>query len=342
MKRPPGCSCHCPVPGYPDCFGCIVLEISIPSAWQMDFPSTLSYLGSTTGSCYGEVNGLGQLNSFGGRHRIKLWHDFEYPDVTDFGVGTILELDAALQASPYFGLTECVWGSNTVQLYETAARNGIDQLSTSMLTCGDIGPSIITGSYMLQDPWWANRPAWASDVFGGISPNRVRTIINPTYADCGVYPPGCGDAQAVYTCGIRVFGIYASLRVIDNKFRVQVNWSPRRNTITERWDNDSMTNESRWRRRFGTAQPGNAAIPYLAGSSCPSSIYPYADDPAQSDANYGSAIIYEKAINCETDFDGSPVVLTKVSETQHVGASQPVLAANGVTGVPSTITITPL
>jgi hypothetical protein len=70
-------------------------------------------------------------------------------------------------------------------------------------------------------------------------------------------------------------------------------------------------------------------------------MYPYATSTLNI-AGPGS-IVYEKAINCDEDFTGSPVVLPlkRISKANSI-STQNTFEAVGITGIPSSITITPV
>jgi hypothetical protein len=75
---------------------------------------------------------------------------------------------------------------------------------------------------------------------------------------------------------------------------------------------------------------------------CDASLFPYATSAVNNVGGPGT-ILYDKQIDCNNDFTGSPVVLSLTGVTRKNRLStQNVFEAAGITGLPSSITITPV
>lgn len=332
MRRPANCDCHCETETLPvNCLGCTAPDGPIPNAWQLDFPAALSYLGETTGSCTGsqDVVGVSPLQ------RLDVAHQFEYPDISSFGLGTVVEIDQAPVTNPAAPVVTCVWGSNDFYVYEEAHGPAV----APTITCpAGMLPFSSKGSDILQEQWWQNRFAFQPDLIGYGLTNRTRTVLAPTSSDCGYAPVGCEPGTAA--CAIRVFGIYARMRVetLPMRLVIEVVWIPRRFTSLV------MMRQSGgiFKPLIGYAGWNPADVGAIGGlDTCGYSLYPY----ATATQNIGSGVIlrYSRTINCSTDLTGSPLVFTKIEEPkQRAEATQSIVEASGITGVPDEITMTPI
>jgi hypothetical protein len=334
------CNCHCEQP-FPDCFGCLVLELEIPTAWQMDFPSPMSYLGATTGSCSwlsAEYNeGLGSYPKL----QDSYDHSFTFPDISTLGDATPLEIDDAPVTSPFYTpFVECVWASGDYEFYErgfhTSRRNDFGT--------GCDAAAFMNTPYSGLNAWeYKNPTGWITPP--SFSGNRTRTSHPITDARCGTVAAGC--VADPWVCSTGVTGSFATLQVVDRSgikyFVVNVYWYPLLYTLYLNRRKSSAI--ATWKPNKGfNAEYG--AIFYIPSTlhgtpTCPPSVYPY----ATSLSNLGSGLMlrYEKMINCSTDFDGTPVTLTLAENyKQTASATQTKCEAVGITSVPSTIEITPI
>jgi hypothetical protein len=90
----------------------------------------------------------------------------------------------------------------------------------------------------------------------------------------------------------------------------------------------------------------NCLIQYLNTLSVPNTAEALAAFPsatAVANLGQGPMVRYTKTVDCNTDFVGTPVTLTKIEEYKtYSGATQSKVAAAGITNIPSTVTITPV
>lgn len=315
-----------------NCLGCNVRLGDVPTAWQLDFPNALSYLGATSGSCTDSREVVGASPPL----RYDVAHEFEYPDLSDFGMGTIVEIDAAPVTNPSLPFVSCVWASNNFFTFEEAHGPAVDP----SVGCIDGAlPFASKQSDILIDHWWQKRLTYASDLIGYNLPNRTRSIMLPTSSDCGFAPSGCVRGTA--TCGIQVFGIYARMRVEPSPFRLtlEVMWLPRRfnSYVLMRKFSGSV-----WQPYSGYAGWNSYEVASIGGlTDCGYSLYPYAT--ATPNIGQGSVLKYSRTINCATDLTGAPLLFTKIDEPkERAEATQSRLAAAGITGAPDEITLTPI
>lgn len=335
MRRPANCDCHCedlPI----NCLGCTEPDGPIPSAWQLDFPSALSYLGETSGSCSASLEIPGTSPAL--RHDVV--HEFEYPDMSEFGIGTLIEVDAAPVTNPSLPFVSCVWASNDFFVYEEAHGPAV-QPSTGCIN-GTL-PFSSKGEDILIPRWWEKRIGPANDLVGFGFTNRTRSLLSPTSSDCRFAPSGC--VLGTTACGMYVFGIYARMRVITPivptgpyKLELDVIWAPRRFNSFVVMQNGGFG----WKPGVGYAGWYPFDVASIGGlDTCGYSLYPFAT--AVQNIGQGLILKYSRTINCSTDLSGSPLVFTKVSEPkQRVEATQTILEAAGITGAPDEITMTPI
>lgn len=337
-----GQNCRCDEPVFPDCFGCPVLEIVIPTTWQMDFAAALEYDGDMTGSCTQTTTTT--TPAFYPYETIRTdTHsaEIELPDLTALGVPSLLELDQNDLVDATGPWVQCIWASNEFALYETGHILGATNGYVGCPSVGYAPTSFLGDEYTGTDAWeYASHgtlipPAWSA--------NRQRTTLSTTNYHCGtVEYPGCVP-WTTWSCGFQVFGVYAILTVVESGasfiFTVRVFWWPRmhrRRIITEQTRN-TLTGAlgpvryvngiyDRWQQTF-TGIPSNCMTMF------PSAL-------TALDLSAGLLLRYTKTVDCDTDFLGNPVTLTLVEEYMGSGATQTKVAAIGILNVPSTITIT--
>jgi hypothetical protein len=326
-----GHDCHCKQP-FPDCFYCPVFETNIPEQWVMDMPSSLSYLGATSGSCSTTTPINDDVTTY------TAWSmQYEYPDVAGFGTETPLNIDDAPRRSIYTPITECIWGSSGYVYYEEVGR-GVVPWGTSGCSLGVAAVGEKKDDMPIDD-------CWEYTSYGGTVPpfyslGRTRTDIPFTFPNCGAMISGCTPERS---CGIRPFGIWAVLQIVKPfsspaKFSVLVWWFPRCLYTRTNYIRLSSTT---WGVTTGSSRWTEQLAPDGSPSSCISSLYPYST--SINNVSGPGGILYEKVIDCDTDFTGSPVVLPLVGATRKSSAStQNVFEAAGITGLPSSITITPV
>lgn len=321
------CGCNCQQP-FPDCFGCPVFALDIPNQWVMDLPSTMVYTGATSGSCSYSSPSSGLQYS---TSDIQ----YEYPDISAFGSSVPLDIDDAARSSYYTPITECIWGSSGYKFF--ASIRG--RVAPAGLGCpaGAVELATKEADITVTDCWYysAQNTALVPPFF---SNGRVRTTIIPTNPACGVYTSGCFGSITAPSCGVNAFGMWATLRIIGGKLNVTVSWYPRGFAASVTYERFSI---------YGTYKisGGNSSwsnlLPQNSSPACFASMYPYATETRNILA-VGS-IVYEKTINCATDFTGSPVTLNRVSISKaNSNSTQNTFEAVGITGIPSSITITPV
>lgn len=315
-----------------NCLGCNVRLGEVPTAWQLDFPNALSYLGDTTGSCSDSLEIVGTTPA----SRYDVSHQFEYPDISDFGLGTVVEIDAAPVTNPLLPFTSCVWASSNFYIYEEAHGPAVEP----SFGCIDGSlPFASKGPDILLEHWWEKRLAFASDLIGYGLSNRTRSVMTPTSSDCGFAPSGC--VRGTTACGFYVYGIYARMRVDQSPFRLTLDviWAPRRfNSYVLMRQYSGFA----WKPYVGYANWSPVDIASIGGlGECGYALYPY----ATATQNIGSGIMlrYSRTINCATDLEGGPLLFTKFDEPkQRAEATQTRLEAAGITGAPDEITMTPI
>jgi hypothetical protein len=323
------CGCNCQQP-FPDCFGCPVFALDIPQQWVMDLPSTMVYTGATSGSCSYSSPQSGKLNYTSSDIQ------YEYPDISAFGSSVPLDIDDAVRSSYYTPITECIWGSSGYKLFASiigrVAPGG--QVGCPL---GAVEVATKESDISVPDCWYyathnnVTLPPWFSQ-------GRVRTTIIPANPACGVYTSGCFGSQPAPTCSVRAFGMWAVLRIFGGKLNVTVSWWPRGLFTGVIYDRLSIY--STFRILTGSSAWTNS-LPQNDSPACFASMYPYATSTINI-LGPGS-IVYEKVINCATDFAGSPVTLPRVSISKAQSTStQNTFEAVGITGIPSSITITPV
>lgn len=333
------CSCHCEQP-FPDCFGCLVLELDIPTAWQMDFAAPMTYFGSTTGTC--SWTSAAYNEGFPSYPKLQdiYDHSFTFPDLSTLGSATPLEIDDAHVTSPFYSpIVECVWASGDFEFYERGTRNSY----RNAFGPGCDGAAFMNTPYAGVNAWeYKNPTGWSTPP--SLSGNRTRTSHPLTDIRCGTVATNCIEA---WQCSTGVTGAYATLQVVDRSgakyFAVIISWIPLLYTLYLKQRKETAVASWKPHQRIN-AEYG--AIFYLPSTlhgtpTCPSSVYPYAT--SLNNLGTGPILRYEKLVNCSTDFDGTPVTLTLAENyKQTSAATQTKCAAVGITGVPSTIEITPI
>lgn len=321
------CDCHCQEP-FPDCFGCPVFELDIPQQWIMDMPSTMAYSGATSGSCSFST-------SMTGLTYTSSEIEYEYPDISAFGSSVSLDIDDAPRTSMYTPITECIWGSSGYNFFASI----LGRVAGPSLGCplGAVEIATKEADISVTDCWY-----YAAHNNGTVPPafstGRVRTTIIPANPACGVYTSGCFGSLPAPSCNVRAFGMWAVLRVIGNKLNVTVSWWPRGLNTNILYDRLSVY--ATFRVLSGSSAWTNT-LPQNSSPACFASMYPYATSTINI-LGPGS-IAYEKTINCDEDFTGSPVVLPLKSISKANSTStQNTFEAVGITGIPSSITITPV
>ena len=320
------CGCNCQQP-FPDCFGCPVFALDIPQQWIMDLPSTMVYTGATSGSCSYSSPQSGKLTYTSSDIQ------YEYPDISAFGSSVPLDIDDAARSSYYTPITECIWGSSGYKFWASASG----KVAPGQTGCptGAVAVATKEADITVSDCWHyaahnnGTVPPWFSQ-------GRVRTTIIPADPKCGVFVGPCLSYTPV--CGVRAFGMWAVLRIIGGKLNVTISWWPRGLATGIIYERFSI---------YGTFKivTGNSAwtnsLPQNDSSACFASMYPYATE-TRNILGPGS-IVYEKTINCATDFTGSPVTLSQVSISKaNSNSTQNTFEAVGITGIPSSITVTPV
>lgn len=339
MKRPPSCRCHCEQP-FPDCFGCLVLELEIPTAWQMDFASPMSYLGASSGSC--SWTSVAYNEGFGSYPKLQdtYDHSFTFPDISTLGSATILEIDDAPVTSPFYApITECVWASGDFEFYERGSHTSRrDDFGT-----GCDAEAFRNTLYAGVNAWEYARPSgWFTPP--ALSGNRTRTPHPITDVRCGTTATGCFE---IWRCSTGVTGIFATLQVVDRSgikyIVVTIHWLPLLYTLYLSRRKASAL--ATWKPNLGYAFEYGSTFYLPSGlhgtPTCPASAYPYAT--SVNNLATGAILRYEKLVNCATDFNGTPVTLTLVETyKKNASATQTICAAMGITGIPSTIEVTPI
>lgn len=341
-----GQSCRCDDPAFPDCFGCPVLVISIPTAWQLDFPTAMTYqYGATTGSC--STTTTTTTPAFFPWETVRTKVDsatIELPDMTTLGVPSILDLDQNALTDSYGPWTQCIWASNEFLLYEQGSITGAVSGVVGCPTAGYAPASFLGDEYTGVDAWeYASHGNLTPPAF---SQNRQRTTLSSTDYRCGTTDyPGC-TPWTVWSCSFKVFGVYGLLTVVTSGasyvFTLKIFWWPRVNRriiITEYDHNTSTgaTTASRYVSGSRDQRLNTLDIP----TACMTSTFPAAT--SLSNLSQGILLRYEKTVDCDTDFLGTPVVLSLAEEySAYSGASQTKCEALGISNVPSTVTITAL
>lgn len=273
-------------------------------------------------------------------------HSYSYPDLSGFGIGTILEIDDAPPNDPPSGpITSCIWASNDFEFYETVSHNSL----RSDFGGGCDAQSFKLANFSGPSPWTYNNSFGLRQWPSGYSPNRSRTNHVTTDSRCGTLAcMGPFGLTNPWTCGIRVSGLFALLQISKRStsyfFTVLVSWMPERfqKEITRRRALASSPQVP----SIGFAVHSEGLFDNLSGSSAAIDAFMLAMYPAATSLNniwQGPILRYEKQIVCSTDFDGTPVTLPLAEELKKLPFStQTMCQAAGIVNIPSTITITPV
>jgi len=343
------CCTGCAEP-FPDCFGCPVLEVDIPTAWQMDFPAPMTYAAATSGSCSHTSAEYPELFSTYPARKDFFEHSYSYPSMAGFGDATILEIDDATVASPsYSPSVQCIWASGDFEMYEFGWHASVRNDSSPF---GCNGSAFKLANFSASDPWVYGLTGY-SGIPTTYSPNRVRTMLTTTDSRCGTAP--ClgpfGSTPQRWVCGFRASGVWALLQIVEfngNKFvAVSIFWIPERWTKAIRQRKPLSTTPLRPDQGYeiyNETPPQDVSFLLASGSAINTALLStYTEATAVSNLWQGLILRYEKQVNCATDFDGTPITLNLAQEYKRTpGATQTICEAAGITDIPSTITITPL
>jgi hypothetical protein len=288
----------------------------------------MAYSGATSGSCSFStpMTGLSYESSD---------IEYEYPDISAFAASVPLDIDDATRSSFYTPITECIWGSSGYKFF--ASISG--RVTGPNIGCplGAVEIATKEADIDVPDCWY-----YSSHGNGTVPPafslGRVRTTIIPANPACGVFTSGCFGSLPAPSCSVRAFGMWANLRVIGNKLNVTLWWWPRGISTGVRYDRLGVY--APFRVQSGSSNWTNT-LPQNASPSCFSSMYPYATSTLNISGP--GSIVYEKTIDCDEDFTGSPITLPRISISKaNPSSTQNTFEAVGITGIPSSITITPV
>lgn len=354
MKRPPYCNCRC-ISQALNCLGCDE-EIALPESWVMDFPAEMGYGSARTGSVtIAEYDATGYPQAAtGGTIQKKRYFtaDWDWPDLTTFGISTSLVIDDAPLSDPYYGShITCIWANETFSQYRVL-RGRYDY---STFYPGSGGPywhdsmCSVSADFSNSSPWYYYSEVGSGYIPPGLSPGRTRNSIDPEDALCGTFTYPGDNHKLTYECAVRTYGCFAVLTVVKTgtvyDLVVTIYWWPRiawnsyekfyflSSGGVETW-NQTSANQG----NCDTTYEADTAIYTLDGNDTGATVYP----SNTNGISQGAILIYKKTFACDTEFDGSPVTLPLFSEVTSGGASQTIVDAIGITNVPPSITITPV
>lgn len=328
-----------------NCLGC-ESPLSLPASWVMDFATAMSYSGDASGALSGSYTAIPPFVSGPSTvYTNRFWeYEWELPDLSSFGIGTVLTIDDAPLISPYVGFTECIWASNGFAYYWFGASAYESSLPGTCSANGQ-APIMFKGSdYSNSSPWYyrddiqlITAPAFSS--------NRVRAAaIAQDDARCGTQNvPGCSASG--WQCSLSAWGAWAKLTVSEEDgvytLRCELRWYPRIRSAhwNERY---SINNTTLVRSGDFVITPISMAWWHLFGGDANGELTAFPEALAQSYLQPGVLSAYEATFDCETEFDGSPIVLTMVDELFASGAPQSAYDAIGILDRPETITLTPV
>lgn len=358
MGRPGLCNCLCEVPGPPDCFGCTDPGNMFPSVWQVDLPSSMSVPSLVTcGPITQTVSGIpGTLD-----RRYTLECEVEWPSIQST---SLLIVDDRPIDNYSFSWVTCVWLSNDYQMYDRMYWNGIPWSNAFCSHAGHYPGVRKYPDWTAPTPWYYYELPTVT-----VSPNRSRVNAatdHPHAGSCSTeVDPALPDPSSPrYTCDFIPYGAqwYLSVETVGATKKLVA--------ILKYWMRFGMTYliedyllggpfypATGWRP--ASPSPGFAsyftapaqvlsivgtfaAWPTVSGNDCKSTLFP----------SYGSnvnlhtgpnLVRYEKVIDCATDFDGTPVVLTKAEDYKaNTTSTKTIIDAMGIGSSPSYITLTPV
>lgn len=360
MGRPRMCNCSCSEPPPPDCFGCTDPDTWFPSVWALDMPSVMTV--PSNASC-GPISATIPAATFGNPLDIRhtLTTEVEFPRIPPH---SLLLVDDRPILDYAWSWVTCVWLSNDFRMYEKIYNNGI---SWNVVACTHAGhyPGTTRGPN-----WFAPTPWYYYELPSvGVSPNRSRVHAatdHPPDSSCGTeVDPALPDVSSPrYTCSFQPWGtqwllqiertgsVYKLVATLRYWLRLSMTY-----LIEEYLLGGIFYPTTGWRPASGLTgfanqfwSPGQVVagygywpqVPPTTGADCKSTLFPNYG----ADVNLHTApdlIRYEKVIDCETDFDGTPVVLNKAYDVKASPSStKTIIEAMGISASPSFVTLTPV
>ena len=347
-----GRCCQCTYETYPDCFGCPVIAISIPTAWQLDFPLAMTYQsGPATRTCTAtstQVGGLGITPASPPYETVRTTVDtatVEFPDLSSLGVPSVMDLDENALLNPSLPYTQCIWASNEFLYYEHGQQAGANGIGIFGCPQGGYPPASFLGAEYTGVDAWQYRPT-GTIVPASYSGNRVRETIVATDYRCGTLDLSTCNPWTLWSCNFLPFGVFSILQVTELpsafEFNLRVFWWPRvnRRVIATEYTRNTIDG-SVSDTRYVTPPSLDRYVNILDFSNDCMALFPEAT--AKANLSQGILLRYTKTVNCAADFLGTPVVLTKVNEySASAGATHTQCEALGINNVPATVTITPI
>ena len=285
-----------------NCLGCS----GTLTTWVLDF-STITYLwGLTDSQTYSYDAGIACPNATG-VDIVYYAIDREWPDLTNFGNSNVLVAE---------NTPACTWGFSALTGYVQKAK---DRGSPTHCVCNP-EESTYLGSVT-------------------VSPTTYAAITSPSLAylatanalhtsDCGDAITCSQDATTSIDCTNHwLLGYAALLDFPVGKIRVTLRWFPKALcTSNVQYSPNVLLTQSAVSYTPPTSDT-------FAWSNCWYLAYPGASSAADLDT---SSIIFEKAFTC-SDMNGSPITLTMINQT----ATLAWMHAHSMTGIPTTLTVTP-
>lgn len=360
MGRPRLCNCKCESPPPPDCFGCTG-DIWFPSVWAVDMPSTMTVPSTVT------CGPTGSTVAGGGYSGLDIRDTFsasaEWPKIPPY---SFLIVDDRPIANYAFSWLTCVWLSNDYRMANRRTWGTIPWNNASCSHGGHYPGAVKEADWFAPNPWYYYELPTVS-----ISPNRSRVNAatdHPHDVICGTeVDPALPDASSPrYVCGFNwPFGSQWYLLIEHTgstfKFVATLRYWMRLSMsyfVEENLPGGPFYPATGWRPAVG-GPPSFVDFMYAPGQVnyfhgfwpsgfgfgsgyCKSTLFP----SYGSDINFHISpdiVRYEKVINCATDFDGTPVVLTKAYDIKaHPTSTKTIIEAMGISASPSYITLTPV
>ncbi len=360
MGRPRMCSCNCDEPPPPDCFGCTDPETWFPSVWQLDMPSVMTVPSNAScGPLTATIPGGGFAGLLDIRHTLS--SEVEFPRIPQT---SLLLVDDRPILDYAWSWVTCVWLSNDYRMANFLYWNGIPWNRAECIHAGHYPGAVKSPDWFAPTPWYYYELPTV-----GISPNRSRAYAvsdHPNDPSCGTeVDPALPDLSSPrYSCRLAPYGTqwqlsiertgstYKLVATLRYWLRLAISYF-----VEEYLLGGIFYPATGWRPASGQTgfvnffnAPGQVVasygywpkVPPLTGDDCKSTLFPnYGTDVNLHNAP--NLVRYEKVINCATDFDGTPVVLSKAYDYKAVsGSTKTIIEAMGISASPSFITLTPV
>lgn len=345
MGRPRTCACWCKAPPPPNCFGCVDPSAWFPSVWQLDMPSAITTIASRkVAPVATNVPFPWQQGSASG--------SVDYPTIP---TSSLLIVDDRPITEYSFDYVTCIWLSNDAWVYEKV-RGAVVPVAVGCTHNGHYPTLRWSPNYKPPTPWH-----WYESPLVTVSPNRIRTHIfsdHPRNALCGTSLCSAIPGTS-HECFYQPYGSQWLLQIENTaagkKLVATLQYYLRLNV---RYILETALGGSGWTPDFTSyhdAYPNVSGISYGVGwpqaagtlqrALCAALFPAYTGTSDNINIDYGSPAIvrYEKLIDCDTDFTGTPVTLTKAFEFKASAISTKTIREMLSMGAtPSYITLTPI